>query len=299
MPMVRIPFVTGVQVNSDGEPSLFYPVNLEVTLKDTGNSSEYMRQHDGITHYIDGTGLDRGGINWNGRYFRVTGTDLLEINSDGTKTIRAHIDGTKQCRFDYSFDSLSISNGEKLYYYSNENKAQTASTSLFGQVIDHKFMDGYFFTTDGANIVQSELNDKTTANPFKYGSSELDPDNIVALQRIRGELYALNRYTIEVFDNVGGTGFVLARVNGAQIMKGCVGTQANTVVNDALVFVGGGRGEQLAVYVAGGGQSKRISTVDIDATINKLTETEKRNIKLEQMGHVNHCCNQFLTANQN
>lgn len=279
--MIAIPIMQGSTTNSNGEPEVFLPINLELIPKESGNSQGYFRQHDGITKHITGNGIDRGGINWNGRYFRVSGNDLIEIFNDDTIAIRGTIPGTDKCRFDYSFDALSISNGDSLYYYSNEKKMQQASVNNFGYVIDHKFMDGYFFTTDGANIVQSDLTDKTKASPLKYGSSELDPDSIIALQRIRGELYALNRYTIEVFDNTGGEGFVLSRISGAQIMKGCVGLHANAVINDALVFIGSGRGEKLGVYLAGGGQAKKISIIDVDNVINGLSESQKQALTID------------------
>jgi hypothetical protein len=32
---------------------------------------------------------------------------------------------------------------------------------------------------------------------FKYGSSEVDPDPVKALLKVRNEVYALNRHTIE------------------------------------------------------------------------------------------------------
>jgi hypothetical protein len=44
------------------------------------------------------------------------------------------------------------------------------------------------------------LNDPTAVDPLKYGSSEADPDPILAIRKIRNEVYALNRHTVEVFD---------------------------------------------------------------------------------------------------
>lgn len=279
--MITVPLLYGIGTKPTGNPEVILPLNLELVKKSTGEGEGYAIQTDGMVNFIEGNGVDRGGINWNGRYFRVSGTDLIEIYKDGTKVVRGTIPGDTLCRFDYSFDTLSISNGQNLYFYSNENKQQIASINDFGQVLDHKFMDGYFFTIDGANIVQSDLTDKTKANPLKYGSSELDPDNIVALQRIRGELYVINEYTTEVFNNVGGTNFVLARVNGAQSMVGCVGTHANAVLNDTLVQVGSSRGSAISIWALSRGDVKRISTKDIDYELNKLTETERRAIQLE------------------
>ncbi len=87
-------------------------------------------------------------------------------------------------------------------------------------------MDGYFLSTDGEFLIVTELNDPTQVNPLKYGSSEADPDPVNAVLKLRNEVYAINRNTIEVFDNAGGDLFPFQRIEGAQIQKGAIGTFA-------------------------------------------------------------------------
>ena len=74
--------------------------------------------------------------------------------------------------------------------------------------------------TDGEFLIVTELNDPFSVSPLKYGSSEADPDPVKAILKLRNEPYALNRYTIEVFDNVGGEGFPFQRIEGAQTQTG-------------------------------------------------------------------------------
>jgi hypothetical protein len=59
-----------------------------------------------------------------------------------------------------------------------------------GVVLDVVWVDGYFMTTDGEFLVVTELTDPTQVNPLKYGSSEVDPDPVVALLKLRNEVYA-------------------------------------------------------------------------------------------------------------
>jgi len=138
-------------------------------------------------------------------------------------------------------------------------------------------------TTDGESLVVTELSDPTSVNPLKYGSSEADPDPIKALLKIRNEPYALNRYTVEVFDNVGGDGFPFQRIEGAQIEKGTVGTHACCVFDEELAFVGGGRNEGISIYIAAGGQIADIATSEIIQQIETLTQSELEGIKLESV----------------
>jgi hypothetical protein len=69
------------------------------------------------------------------------------------------------------------------------------------------WVDGYFMTTDGEFLVITELNNPFAVDPLKYGSSEADPDPVKSLLKLRNEVYALNRHTIEVFDNTGRRAF--------------------------------------------------------------------------------------------
>jgi hypothetical protein len=75
-----------------------------------------------------------------------------------------------------------------------------------GTVLDVVWVDGYWMTTDGEFLVVTDLTNPLAVDPFKYGSSEVDPDPVKALLKVRNEVYALNRHTIEAFDNVGGCG---------------------------------------------------------------------------------------------
>ena len=111
-------------------------------------------------------------------------------------------------------------------------------------VVDVRWIDGYFLITDGENLIVTELNDPTQINPIKYGSSEVDPDPIQAILKLRNEAWAINRNTIEVFDNVGGQYFPYQRIDGAHITKGTIGTHACCVFMDSVAFLGNGRTAQ-------------------------------------------------------
>jgi hypothetical protein len=145
---------------------------------------------------------------------------------------------------DYSFDRLAIASSGVLYYLFGGVLSKVTDPDL-GTVNDVLWIDGYFLTTDGTSIVQTELLDPASVNPLKYGSSEADPDKVVALIKLRNELYVLNRHSIEVFQNVGGSLFAFARVPGALTPKGCIGTFACSLYLGSIAFLGSARNEAL------------------------------------------------------
>jgi hypothetical protein len=234
-----------------------------------------------------GPGTDRGGINWNGTLYRVMGSSLVSVASDGTVTTLGDVGANSQVKFDYSFDRLAVASNGGLYYWDGATLTQVTDADL-GTVIDFVWVDGYFMTTDGQYLIVTELNNPLAVNPLKYGSSEADPDPVKAVLKIRNEVSALNRYTIETFDNVGGDLFPFQRIEGAQIQKGVIGTHACCVFMDAIAFLGGGRNEAPAIYLGANGSSVKISTREIDQLLIEYTESILEGVILERMVDKSH-----------
>ena len=189
--------------------------------------------------------------------------------------------------FDYSFDLLAIASGGRLYYWNGTGLTQVTDPDL-GVVLDVVWVDGYFMTTDGEFLIVTELTDPTQVNPLKYGSSEVDPDPVVALIKLRNEVYALNSNTIEVFDNVGGELFPFARIDGAQVQKGVLGTHACCIFLDRIAFLGGGRNEAPSIYIGAAATTQKLSTQEIDNLLLEYTEAQLVRVQLEARNDKNH-----------
>ena len=285
---MQIPIISGIYTNEDGDFRTSYPRNLVPVSQSNGISKGYLRPADGIASNGVGAGIDRGGINWDGVCYRVLGTELVSISSAGAITVLGDVGGTTLVSFDYSFDYLAIASNGNLFYWDKSTLQQVTDTDL-GSALDVQFVDGYFMTTDGASLVVTDLSDPFAVNPLKYGSSEVDPDPVKSIKKVRNEIHAINRYTVEVFDNIGGTGFPLQRIEGAQITRGSVGTHANCVFDTKmLAFLGGGRNEPVSIFLGGSGQTSKISTREIDQILQGYTELELSLVKLEQRIDKNH-----------
>jgi hypothetical protein len=270
---MQIPILSGIF--ADGSPNFrtSYPKNMVPVPKSTGISEGYLRPGEGIVELGTGPGVNRGGINWNGTIYRVMGTKLVSIAADSTVTEIGDVGTGGRVTFDYGFTYLAIASGGRLYLYDGTTLTQVTDPDL-GTVLDVVWVDGYYMTTDGEFLVITDLDDPFSVNPLKYGSAEADPDPIEGLLKLRNEIYALNRYTIEVFDNAGTTGFPFVRIPGAQIQKGCVGTHANCVFMDNIAFLGGGRNEAPGIYLGANGNAQKISTREIEEILQTYTEEE-------------------------
>jgi hypothetical protein len=280
--MVQIPIVNGIYTDNGPDFRTSYPVNMIPVPKSNGISEGFLRPADGLVANGTGPGIDRGGINWNGVCYRVMGSKLVTVSSTGVIAILGDVGNNgKLVTMDYSFDRLAIASNEDLFYWSPSLGLIQVTDPDLGIVLDVVWVDGYFMTTDGEFLVVTELSDPTQVNPLKYGSSEIDPDPVVALLKLRNEIYALNRNTIEVYDNVGGDLFPFQRIDGAQIEKGVVGTHACCVYLESIAFLGSGFNEAPGIYLGGNSKTNKISTQEIDQILLEFTEAQLSTVKLE------------------
>jgi hypothetical protein len=285
--MVQIAIINGVYADTTADFRVSYPVNMTPTPRETGISNGYLRPSDGIVQTGLGPGKPRGGIVWRGVVYRVMGSKLVSVNASNVVTVLGDVGGDGRCSFDYSFDRLAITSGGRLYYWDGSALTQVTDPDL-GTALTVIWIDGYFMTTDGEFLVVTELLDPTAVNPLKYGSSEADPDPVLALIKLRNEVYALNRDTIEVFINVGGDLFPFQRQSSAQVQKGCVGTYACCEYMDTVAFLGSGRNESPGIYLAANANAIKISTQEIDQLLLAYSEEQLSLVVLETRNDRSH-----------
>ncbi len=288
--MTSIPILNGIYATPLADYAISFPRNLEPVITATGFSAGFLHAVDGVTQISlnvpdEGalpSGPDRGSIVYKGDQYRVIGDSLWKINALTGEAINCGVVETNglPVSMDFSFDLLGIASNEKLWYWDGSTVQQVTDPDL-GVVLDLLWIDGYFTTTDGTSIVVTELSDPFAVNPLKYGSSEEDPDNIVALRKVRGELYAVNTTTVENFQNVGGAGFPFQRNSGALIEKGAAGTHDVAYILETFAFIGGARNEAPSVYLAGAGQAISISTSDVDKALADLAPADLALIQME------------------
>lgn len=278
---MQIPVINGVYTSEASDFRVAYPYNMVPVPVQQGISNGYLKPGEGIVPFTaDGPGVDRGGINWNGLCYRVMGQTLVRIDVDGSITNIGAIAGTDLVTFDYSFTYLGVAGGGNLYLYDGTTLTQITDVDL-GTCVSFIWVDGYFMSTDGEFICVTELANSFSVLPTKYGSSESDPDPVIALLKLHNEPTAINRYTMETFSNIGGDGFPFSRVDGALINKGAVGTHACCVFADNIAIVGSGRNEAISVYLGSNGQMGRIATREIDLVLAGYTDEVLAAIKVE------------------
>lgn len=278
---MQVSILSGTYTDGNLGVRTSYPVNLQPVFAPQGVSAGYLRPADGIIQNGTGPGICRGGINWDGTLYRVLGDQLCSVASDGTVTQIGSVgsDG-KPVSMDYSFDYLCIVSSTRAFLYDGTTITEITDTDL-GSVYDVIYIDGYFMFSDNENVLVNDLADPFAINPLKYASSEVDPDDVQGLIKVRNYAYVINRNTIEVFDNTGSAGFPFQRIESAQIPKGAIGRKAFTKFQEAIAFVGSDRNEQPSVYLGNNSDVQKIATREVDDILQNYTEAQLSNIVVE------------------
>ena len=278
--MTQIALLSGIYVDAASDFRVSLPRNYVPMPQSIGISQGYLLPAEGIVEVTTGPGIGRGGINWNGVCYRVMGSKLCSISDAGVVSVLGDVGVGGQVSMDYSFDKLAVWSDGKLHYWDGTSFTTVTDPDL-GNVIDGCWIAGYFMSTDGTSLIVTELADPTSVDPLKYGSSESDPDPIKAVDKLRNEAYALNRYTIEVFQNVGGNNFPFQRVTGAQIPRGVIGTHAYCQLLNTFAFLGSGRNEAPAIYLMTAGNTQKISSQEVDKILTGYTEDQLSEVVME------------------
>lgn len=288
---MQVPILSGSATDENSDFRTSYPRNYIPVPKEQGISNGYLRPYYGIRTVGTGEGSDRAAVVWQGKHYRLSGTKLIEVATDGTTSVLGDVGGSGQEDMDYSFDRLSVQSSGRFFYWDGTTLTEVTDPDL-GVVLSHIWVDGYFmYVDDEDNLVVSDLSDPTSINPLRYGSSEVDPDKLYGVAKVRNEPYAVNRHTIESFQNNPNASaglFPFVRIGGAQITKGAVGSHAFVEFEDTLAFVGGGRNESVGVYLGANGSYTKISDREIDQVLNELTDAQLLEVVCERQNHDGH-----------
>lgn len=212
-------------------------------------------------------------------YF-VNGGYLYKLESDGgTLTNLGSISGSGRVSMSDNGTQLCILvpgavSAGYIYEGSTLTLISDADFTANGQPQSVVFIDGYFlFTTDSKKFIISALNDGLSYNALDFGSSEADPDNIVAPFVFKNQLYIFGSQTIEAFQNIGSADFPFQRT-GLFIQKGLKSQFGISSASSSFVFIGAGKNESPAIWGLDGNDVIKISTTAIDSYLQTLTESQ-------------------------
>ena len=224
-----------------------------------------------------------------GTAFVVSGLELYKINNAYTATLLGIVSGTGPVSMADNGTQLFIACNGPSYIYNN-------TTSVFSAITDPDFpgavtvcyLDGYFVFNqpDSQLMWVTDLLDGTNIDALNFASTEGSPDGLTAVASNFREVWAFGTNSIEVWYDVGGSGFPLQRIQGAFNELGLAAPYSVAKMDNGLFWLGRDRRGQGIVYRANGYAGVRISTHAVEWQIQQYADmSDAIGYTYQQDGH--------------
>lgn len=126
-------------------------------------------------------------------------------------------------------------------------------------------LNGYIFVCVGGDIYNSDLDLPDSWNTSDFISTEIYPDNVVALAKFKNYLVAFGTNTIEFFyDAANVSGSPLTRQEGVLHNIGCIGQGALTELEDRVFWIAQSGSTYYSIWELDKFEVKKVSTAEFD-----------------------------------
>lgn len=239
----------------------FYPEVMR------GGKSEFtIQSFPGQSLFGAVTGTDRGSWEMQNIGYRVTGTTLFEVQSDGAHVSRGTISGTARCTFADDGRNMIICTTGSVFQYTQATQALIAVTdvNIVGSTavtfLNNKFIYTNVDINAGVDFVVSNVGDGTTASGLNAGAVEDDPGKLIHAYAFEDRVYMFTEKTTPIYWNNGDVQPPLVPVEGRVIEK--IGLDAlHSVANtDKFIYW---LGDDKMVYRAISGNAQSISSIPV------------------------------------
>lgn len=209
---------------------------------------------------------------WTGsRLFVVADGQLLEVASDGTRTVRGTVpnDG-KPVSMAFSSVQMLVVSALHAYCYDLSTNALTEVTSLLaGNPVDVDYVDGYFVVSfqDSNKFQMSNILDGTTWPGLYVNEVSVFADDITAIIANHRELWVFGNLHGQPFQNTGSDN-IFDVIPGCLLETGCAATYAPVRLDNSIFWVGEDERGARSCWRSQGYTPVRVSTHAIETDLS-------------------------------
>lgn len=263
----------------------------------TGKAPAILQSVPGLTLFADaGAEIRAMRTLKDGRLFVVNGSSFSEIDSSGVVTSRGTLN-TSTGAADIAQNLIQAIIVDGPYGY-----VMNLSTNVFAQNLAAAFngsvrvsvLNGraIYVKPDSQQFSLSAIDDATIIDTLDFASAESSPDNIVTHIVDHGQVFFFGETGIEIWDDVGGADFPLARNEGAKIETGAAAAFSVQKLDNTVYWLGTDERGGGIVWKLSGFTPVRVSTQAIEEALQSVTDTSGAvAYTYQQDGHSFYCLN--------
>lgn len=231
------------------------------------------------------------------RWFIVVGNTLFERDLLGVNTNRGNLNTTvgtvKMVSNGVDLTIVDGTNGYNLKLSTNVlleiNVGNFAGSGGFPDTTtDIVFIDQYLIAFDPATFKYywSGILDSETWSSLDFGVAEYSPDNITAIEVLKGNLWVFCEDTTETHYNTGSVTNTFIRRPGAVQDFGCSAKYSVAKVNNSLFWLGSNKDGNRVVFKTVGLNVQKISTHEIEFELGQISDvSDAIAFTYQQEGH--------------
>ena len=178
-------------------------INLYVDAHQSGRTPTALLPWPGEKMFSAGpAGTTRGMILHNDLLHLIVDQDLIEIDSNGTRTSKGTIPGTDRCSLATDGTNLVIRNGLKTYLYTTSVIEITDSDLENAQTLAY-INNQFIYQGTDQRFGVSDAGDPTSVDGLNYATAESYPDDIVQIYAFNERVYIGGETSLEIWYNSG------------------------------------------------------------------------------------------------
>jgi hypothetical protein len=231
-------------------------------------------------------GTGRGLFVWNGTLYAVIGQHLYSINAHHGGSSLGTIQGTSRCTFGANAAQMLICAPPHAY---------VLEAGVVTEVTDSDFLtpamggsvDGYavFIEAGSDKFYSSDLDAFTSYDALYYASAEGQPGNLVGLIVDHRQVILAKSDSMEMWENVGGSGFPFSRAVNGFMEIGCAAGETLAKADNSVFMLA----NDLTVRRLEGLTWVRKSQAGVEQAIRSYDISGAYAFSYTQDGHVFYC----------
>lgn len=272
---MKIPVQIAGPSYQDRSPQLSSQYTQNVYLGQSREGESVFASYDwpGCKPHYSGSGVDRGMVEYLGSKYKVSGTNLVKIDSSGVLTTIGSIPGAGRCVFGVIWDDslagygLIISADGVRYYYDQSTIAVMSDADLTAGYSVAVMNDIAVFDCTNGDIVHTVYGSPTNVSSF-FATTNTSPDGLVRVYAFNPYIYTFGTSSIEQWAyNGASTEFIFSRQEGATIPIGAAARYSIANDENFIFFLGSDR----RFYRLKNSFAEPISTPGISNEVESMT----------------------------
>lgn len=245
---MAVPITFGFQSNKarNGHDGVTQLINcFPEILGDEGKTKVAIYGDPGFKAFANeaGSAVTRGLLKLDNILLWVVGTQLFEVQEDGSSTAVGGIGDTGKVSMSRNKKAetpqVTITTQGGLRFIYENGAVETLSDPDLPPPNANVFFNGRtVFSTPSGRLAYSEINDSSTIGALSFVTAEARPDGLVGEIVVGDELFAMGSKTIQVFKTTTNVDSPIAPLDGAPIARGCLAGGTVKEFDQSFAFVG-------------------------------------------------------------